>query len=1145
MSKLLEKLNPAQREAVTHESGPLLIIAGPGSGKTETVVRSIAYAIENGEQPDKILAFSFTGKACAELRERVTEQLADEERGSRVQIFTFHSFCRKVLKEDLGQLYKTEVPNFQDLDEDQQEKADQNIVAEAINYLQYQSIKPETVYNFIVKWKVRGIRPSEIKNYTVDPKYADIYGKYEQRLKEDGWIDYPNQLLFTDELLTKVPEVKKKWQGKFDLIFVDEYQDTEPVQYRIIKSLVDKRQNLRVVGDDDQGIYGFRGADIQNILKFEQDYPKAKDNVILLGQNYRSTQRIVETSRALAEFNPERREKELFTRNFEGEKVKYLHCENDEEEASNIATFIQHAVDEGGRSPSDFAVLYRNNKQANTFKTFFDNCKILSGVPMMTIHKSKGLEFPNVFVVGVCKNLLPNYHNRHEKDWDEELRLLYVAMTRAKNWLCLSSYERDDQYSRGPSPFLGYIPSHLLKSVDTLENVGIPPCPKEMEVLRDSEGATEYVEQLPEELLGDGMTVLGVDPGIQNVGWAITRKSSAGYTTKHCTQTTRGWQDTLVQTKNKIKELISSHPPYAIAVENIQIGKEATRADWFVYVAGCVATIKSIAHQHGIKCQLYTPQQVKYTATNNRGASKQEVQEGVMRICSNLQEIPEPHHSADAIAASLCYLRSYLNSARYEGDKERQKRYQVGCDYLDKGQYEAAVNEFEEAVNVDPIYTEAHCDLARAYLGLGKLEEAENSVKEALRLDHNYQQACALLENVKQEYCTQGYVYIERNEYANAINLFLKASDIDPDDKEVWTNLGRAYYWIDDYKNATRCYQKSADIDPNDKTVYTNLGNAYYRMGAYVKAIDRFQKARNIDENCAKTCYYLARVHFKLGNWEEAELIIDQALRIAPTYQDAIELSDDIKMATDLKMIRIPTGEFLMGSNDKEAKDDEQPTHTVYVDEFYIDIHPVTNAQYKAFIDANPKWQKDYSSRSDYLKHWDRNNYPQGKDNHPVTYVNWYAAMAYAQWTGKRLPTEAEWEKAAREGGTEQTYQSGDFMNASKANYNHAVAGTISVRTYLPNNYGLYDMTDNVREWCLDEYNSDFYKNSPRRNPMAGSNNIDETINSFKNLRTSRVLRGNSWRFIKQSVQVTRRFDYPPMYEADDIGFRCAKSVTG
>ena len=146
----------------------------------------------------------------------------------------------------------------------------------------------------------------------------------------------------------------------------------------------------------------------------------------------------------------------------------------------------------------------------------------------MTIHKSKGLEFPNVFVTGICRDLLPHYYNRDEKNWGEELRLLYVAMTRAKNWLCLSSYEEEGKFGRkrGRSPFLerGYIPSSLLESVETLESVLIPPSPPEMTVPVTTGETAEYIEPLPEKLLGDGMTVLGIDPGIQNVGWSIAKK---------------------------------------------------------------------------------------------------------------------------------------------------------------------------------------------------------------------------------------------------------------------------------------------------------------------------------------------------------------------------------------------------------------------------------------------------------------------------------------------------------------------------------------------------------------------------------------------------------------------------------------------
>ena len=321
-------------------------------------------------------------------------------------------------------------------------------------------------------------------------------------------------------------------------------------------------------------------------------------------------------------------------------------------------------------------MLYRINKQAELFKTAFDNLEIpfhevrrpsnpdTHGVSLMTIHKSKGLEFPNVFVVGVCKDLLPNYYSRPEKDWDEELRLLYVAMTRAKNWLCLSSYDYD-KYKHGKSPFLerGYISASLLESVETLKKTETPPIPEEMIVQNAVEQSDASVEPLPIS----PQIVIGIDPGniganTTNVGWSVTQKSTDGYSVL-CFDTENPVgtpEDRLQQIKQKIDELIAEHSPDAIAVEKLEISTQEEIKDWFFYVARCVVEIGDIASEHDIERHLYTPQQVKYIATSNRNttsnrnASKQDVQNGVKRVC-NLPQIPEPHHSADAIATSLCY----------------------------------------------------------------------------------------------------------------------------------------------------------------------------------------------------------------------------------------------------------------------------------------------------------------------------------------------------------------------------------------------------------------------------------------------------------------------------------------------------------
>ncbi len=245
-------------------------------------------------------------------------------------------------------------------------------------------------------------------------------------------------------------------------------------------------------------------------------------------------------------------------------------------------------------------------------------------------------------------------------------------------------------------------------------------------------------------------------------------------------------------------------------------------------------------------------------------------------------------------------------------------------------------------------------------------------------------------------------------------------------------------------------------------------------------------------------------------------------------------------------MVLIPAGEFQMGSN--EGANNEQPVHTVYIDAFYMDTYEVTNAQFKKFVDANPQWQKDRIDDrfhdGDHLFYWKGNNYPSGKADHPVVFVSWYAAMAYAEWAGKRLPTEAEWEKAARGGLKGQKYPWGNTINANQANYYDNVNDTTSVGSYAPNGYGLHDMAGNVWEWCLDAYNRDFYRESSARNPISGGS-ITSITDNYTNNKYFRVLRGGAWYDNATHVRCAQRLYYAPsLTNIYFFGFRCARTVS-
>lgn len=294
---------------------------------------------------------------------------------------------------------------------------------------------------------------------------------------------------------------------------------------------------------------------------------------------------------------------------------------------------------------------------------------------------------------------------------------------------------------------------------------------------------------------------------------------------------------------------------------------------------------------------------------------------------------------------------------------------------------------------------------------------------------------------------------------------------------------------------------------------------------------------------------------------------ISETEAIAPPEKTSISTA----MPDD--MVHIPAGEFQMGSNHKDENTHGDLLKTVHVDAFFMDKYPVTNAQYKKFIDVVPIWRKASNWRrhtslkkrmfptktthqffdANYLMDWDDNNFPTGKDNHPVTHVSWYAAMAYARWIGKRLPTEAEWEKAARGGLTAKKYPWGDKLDSTKAHVDKFAGETNPVGKYPANNYGLFDMVGNVWEWCLDEYDPDYLTNLPQQNPIAGVNSeedLKELFAYFWEVTTDRVLRGGTLLNTTLPVQTIVRNSGRPLltnfltswYGASytaRIGFRC------
>ncbi len=352
MQHLLDKLNPQQRAAVETVDGPLLILAGAGSGKTRVITHRIAYLIEErGVPADSILAVTFTNKASAEMAERV-ERLLGHRSLAKPLLATFHSFCVRVLRRDIEALRiggAGLTRNFAIYDESDQ----QAVVKQAMRRLgiDHKQLTPRTVLSRISWAKNHMLDPQEIYLNSADPvseRIAHIYEAYRKELRSANALDFDDLLLETVRLLRASSEVRERYNRRYCYLMIDEYQDTNRPQYELMKLLAGAGHNVCVVGDEDQSIYSWRGADIRNILEFEQDFPEAK--TIRLEQNYRSTGVILEGASAVVARNQQRKGKNLWTSRAGGAKIGYYEAPDGENEALFVADYIQKYMRGGSRS---------------------------------------------------------------------------------------------------------------------------------------------------------------------------------------------------------------------------------------------------------------------------------------------------------------------------------------------------------------------------------------------------------------------------------------------------------------------------------------------------------------------------------------------------------------------------------------------------------------------------------------------------------------------------------------------------------------------------------------------------------------------------------------------------------------------------
>ncbi len=407
----LEELNEQQREAVFYQDGPLLILAGAGSGKTKVLTTKIAYLLqEKHVSPYSILAITFTNKAAREMKERVAHFVSEDVK--KMQISTFHSFGLRILREHCEKLGYTS--SFSIMDSDDSLVIIKKILKES--NLDPKMYNPKAIKNKISSCKNEMILPEAYEKYAIsefEKVVLEIYQKYEKKLSQNNAVDFDDLLLLPILLFKEHPSVLQQYQERYQYILIDEYQDTNEAQYILSKMISAKYRNLCCVGDNDQAIYSFRGANYKNILNFEKDYPDAK--VIKLEQNYRSTQTILEAANSVIRHNRERKEKNLFSTKEKGEKVKIYRAYDGNDEVHYVTSCIKKLHAEGTKY-EDIAILYRTNAQSRVLEEVF----LKEGIPH---HVVGGLSF---------------YARREIKDLLAYLRLLHnphdnISLERAIN----------------------------------------------------------------------------------------------------------------------------------------------------------------------------------------------------------------------------------------------------------------------------------------------------------------------------------------------------------------------------------------------------------------------------------------------------------------------------------------------------------------------------------------------------------------------------------------------------------------------------------------------------------------------------------------------------------------------------------------
>lgn len=459
MDSLLAELNEQQRMAVTHLNGPLLVLAGAGTGKTRVISTRIANLMTHGVKSDGIVALTFTKKAAGEMNSRLREIVGDE--ADKMNTSTFHSLGLSILRENHNSAGLN--PYFEIISGKQRmelcEQVFQSMEKHFFDAPDVKHIEALELSRLISLAKNCGIDSPRLKrSEAFNRMLRHAFDAYNEKLRRADAIDFDDMVFLPVEFLESDSVACARYKRRFRHILIDEYQDTNTLQYRLVKCLLNVETNLCVVGDDDQSIYGFRGANRELILNFRNEFPNA--NVVKLVSNYRCSREIIGVANAVIKESPGRYDKQLVASRGQKGKVRFHETRDSAAESDFIGSDIKQTRQSVGRPFDAFAVLVRGRRDVEQIRHSFQRLEIpigttRNGINLLTLHASKGLEFPHVYLAGVNDDNLPHWNASQsgQADVEEERRLFYVGITRAEEQLTLTSVKRRGQFTCQPSRF--------------------------------------------------------------------------------------------------------------------------------------------------------------------------------------------------------------------------------------------------------------------------------------------------------------------------------------------------------------------------------------------------------------------------------------------------------------------------------------------------------------------------------------------------------------------------------------------------------------------------------------------------------------------------------------------------------------------